>query len=141
MGTNWHRRPNRCPCDSGATYNACCACFVEDGLLPETATELARARFSAGALGRDDYLVHTWDPRARAEARAADEEPDKAVGEEWTAFEVVDADAGGPDDSAGTVDVRVSWRLREHSGVAYERARFVKRAGQWFYAGRAPVQA
>lgn len=139
MVQTWHRRPNRCPCGSGATYAACCACFVEDGAHAATATELARARYSAGALGRQDFLMHTWDPRARADARAEDEEPHRADGEEWTELELVDAHAGGPCDDVGTVEVRVSWRYGEETGVAHERAHFVKRAGQWFYAGREPL--
>ena len=59
-----------CPCGGRAidqkragpaSYDACCARFIERGDLPETAEQLMRSRYTAYVLERFDYLRDTWD--------------------------------------------------------------------------------
>ncbi|MGE5622105.1 MAG: SEC-C metal-binding domain-containing protein, partial [Bacillota bacterium] len=35
-----------CPCGSGRNYAACCGRFIEEGLVPRSAEELMRSRYS-----------------------------------------------------------------------------------------------
>ncbi len=51
----------KCPCDSGQNYTECCQPFHE-GLLPKTALELMRSRYSAYALNLPDYILATTHP-------------------------------------------------------------------------------
>ncbi|RKP58744.1 YchJ family metal-binding protein [Pararobbsia silviterrae] len=60
-----------CPCGGraldakskpAASYDTCCARFIEEGQLPATAEQLMRSRYTAYVLERYDYLRATWDP-------------------------------------------------------------------------------
>lgn len=44
-----------------ASYDACCARFIERGEVAETAEQLMRSRYTAYVLERYDYLRDTWD--------------------------------------------------------------------------------
>ena len=50
-----------CPCCSGEKYSKCCKPFHE-GILPKSALELMRSRFSAYVLNLPDYIVATTHP-------------------------------------------------------------------------------
>ncbi len=47
-----------CPCGSMQAYKTCCAPFHK-GVLPKTALELMRSRYSAYALHLPDYIIET----------------------------------------------------------------------------------
>jgi len=51
--------PRDCPCGSGQRYRACCGPFHEGAASAETPEALMRARWTAFALGRGDYLFET----------------------------------------------------------------------------------
>lgn len=50
----------KCPCVSGRAYKECCAPFHR-GAEPPDPTSLARARYSAFALGKIEFLHRTLD--------------------------------------------------------------------------------
>ncbi|MBA2368893.1 MAG: hypothetical protein H0V82_07720 [Candidatus Protochlamydia sp.] len=50
-----------CLCCSGKLYETCCKIF-HDGILPKTALELMRSRYSAYALQKVDYVIDTTHP-------------------------------------------------------------------------------
>jgi SEC-C motif domain protein len=47
-----------CPCHSGAKYKKCCRPY-HDGTPAPTPEALMRSRYSAYALGKSDYIMHT----------------------------------------------------------------------------------
>jgi SEC-C motif-containing protein len=51
-----------CPCDSKLLYHKCCKPYHEGSLLPETAEQLMRSRYSAYALGLVNYVMDTTHP-------------------------------------------------------------------------------
>lgn len=86
-----------------------------------------RSRYSAYALRDADYLFRTWHPRTRP----ADVTVDPEI--VWTGLEVLDTDAGGPDDDRGEVEFSARFNSSDGDGVMHERSRFERRAGRWLY--------
>jgi SEC-C motif-containing protein len=86
-----------------------------------------RSRYTAFVAGDAAYLSATWHPGTRP----GDLEPDPA--QRWTGLEIVDVEAGGPDDTRGVVEFRASWSHGRERGVLHERSRFVRQGGRWWY--------
>ena len=86
-----------------------------------------RSRYSAYATGREDHVLRTWHPRTRPD----DVRTDPTL--TWTGLEVLDVVDGGPDDSAGVVEFRASYRSPAGPGSLHERSRFERWAGRWVY--------
>ena len=85
-----------------------------------------RSRYSAFALGLDDYLWRTWHPRTRPEAVALDDT-------EWTGLEVLDVVDGRERDQAGIVEFIAHYRHGRRPGRMRERSRFERRGSRWMY--------
>ncbi len=51
----------KCPCHSGKAYATCCESFHLHENAPD-ALHLMRSRYSAYALGKTDYILHTTHP-------------------------------------------------------------------------------
>jgi SEC-C motif domain protein len=115
-----------CPCGSGAAYDACCG-PLHDGEPVETAVALMRARYSAYAVGRLDYVFRTWHPRTRPP------EMPEALGLAWLGLEVLRTVDGGPSDQSGVVEFRARYRDLQGERVLHETSRFERRAGRWVY--------
>jgi len=121
----WREDP--CPCGHG-TYGECCGAVHTGRRAAATAEELMRSRYSAFAVGDEDYLLRSWHPRTRPE------QVHLAPGHRWTGLRIESTAGGGPDDETGEVTYVVSslgvdrrpHELREH-------ARFERRAGRWVY--------
>ncbi|QCX29064.1 zinc chelation protein SecC [Nocardioides jishulii] len=121
-----------CPCGGSdaerATYDACCGRFHRGSERPATAEELMRSRYSAFALGLDDWVFTTWHPRTRPDDVRSD--PTTT----WTGLEILDTADGGPGDETGEVEFVATWRTAEgQEGRMHERSRFARRAGRWLY--------
>jgi SEC-C motif-containing protein len=114
-----------CPCGSGNPYADCCGPF-HDGLPAPTALLLMRARYSAYALGRADYVRRTWHPSTRP----PDLRPDDVT---WRRLQIVDTARGEADETEGVVEFRASYRTAEGAGLLHERSRFTRIAGEWAY--------
>ncbi len=74
-----------------------------------------RSRYSAYALGLDDYVLSSWHPSTRPTELAHD-------GTEWRKLQIVDV-------SGDVVEFRASYR----GGLLHERSRFVQEGGRWLY--------
>jgi SEC-C motif-containing protein len=109
----------RCPCGSGATYEACCG-PVHAGAPAATAEALMRSRFSAFVLGLGPYLLASWHPSTRPAELELDEDVT------WRRLQIVDG-------AAETVEFRASYRTSAGAGLLHERSRFVRENGHWFY--------
>ncbi|VEI04560.1 Uncharacterised protein [Acidipropionibacterium jensenii] len=85
-----------------------------------------RSRYTAHVLGRWNHLYVTWHPRTLPELVDDD-------GLEWIGLQVLDTEAGGPDDKNGIVEYAASFRLDGQRDVLHEKTRFERRAKRWFY--------
>lgn len=87
-----------------------------------------RSRYSAYAVGHDDYVFRTWHPRTRPpEVHAASDGPS------WLGLEILDTTDGGPDDETGEVEFRAHSQESGRTRVLHERSRFTRRGGRWVY--------
>lgn len=86
-----------------------------------------RARYSAYATDRDDYVFRTWHPRTRPTDLAS------SPGVTWLGLEILRTVDGGPSDDAGFVEFRARFRSPDGEHVMHETSRFERRAGRWVY--------
>jgi SEC-C motif-containing protein len=116
----------RCPCGSGAAYDTCCG-PLHDGESATTAEALMRARYSAFATGRLDYVFRTWHPRTRP----IDLSPTPDL--TWEGLEVLGTVDGGGLHNTGTVEFRARFSCSDRKDELHETSRFERRAGRWLY--------
>ncbi len=86
-----------------------------------------RSRYSAFALHDAAYLLASWHPATRP--ATIDFDPDLT----WVGLEILATEAGGPNDTSGTVEFRAHHRTAGRSGVLHEVSRFRRQDGPWRY--------
>lgn len=84
-----------------------------------------RARYSAFARDRVDFLLSSWAPETRPATLSL--EP----GQEWIGLTVERATQDGPD--RATVRFTARYRHGGREGALRETSRFRKEGGRWFY--------
>jgi SEC-C motif-containing protein len=131
--------PAACPCGAGA-YASCCGPLIAGSQLAETAEQMMRSRYSAFALAARDpqaieHLLRTHPEPGQPEAERRQGLKASARSLKWIGLSVLEAQAGGPLDSHGTVTFEARWRDREgREGVLRECSRFERgEAGEWLY--------
>lgn len=115
-----------CRCGSALPYEECCAPFHRGGAA-ETALALMRSRYSAFALGLEQYLLDSWHESTRPDGVDLDGDT------EWRRLQIVDTTLGGPSDDEGFVEFRASFRSGGKAGLLEERSRFIREGGRWLY--------
>ena len=121
-----------CPCSSGKSYDRCCRPFIKEGVLPETAEQLMRSRYSAYALQEIPYLTETLHPKHRKDwdERGARDWSKNSV---WQGLEIVRTEGGGPQDEAGKVEFIARFTMQDSSLEHHELASFEKIEGRWYF--------
>jgi len=93
-----------------------------------------RSRYSANALLSADpeyfggYLHRTWAKETRPELDDL-----RAAGPRWTRLAIMSTTAGGPFDSAGTVEFVATYQEGATRGRLQELSRFRRESGTWLY--------
>lgn len=122
-----------CPCGSGLNYSECCQPFHLYDRWPSTVEQLMRSRFSAFALGLEEYLQATWAKSTRLGSLDLDENL------LWTRLEIISTEQGMPFDQVGKVHFKAYYQLKEggkvlDSGVMEEVSLFERDESQhWVY--------
>jgi len=131
-----------CPCCSGVAFASCCEPFLAGTLVPETAEQLMRARYTAHTRVDAAFLVATLHPDNRNEG---DEESARrwAAESEWLGLEIVSTKDGGAGDEQGLVEFVARFRDRNREIHAHhELSTFMKVDGRWlFREGYSPEKA
>ena len=137
-----------CPCGLPARYRGCCGRWHAGPLHLQapSAEALMRSRYSAYALGLDDYLLATWHPRTRP----AQLQPQPA-GLRWLGLQVrrvrtgTGAVTGADAAEAGThgggsapveraeVEFVARSKLGGRAHRLHETSRFERVDGRWLY--------
>ena len=86
-----------------------------------------RARYSAYAKDRLDFLLDTWHPTTRP---AQFKSPESM---EWTGLVIHSTEKGTPDDSLGYVAFTAGYIKDGQPGELKEASEFIKVSGHWFY--------
>ena len=118
--------PAMCPCGSGRTLADCCGRFIFQGMNPQSAEQLMRSRYTAFALGCDDWLRQTWAEETCPSGTLCD------LSVKWIGLTVKSEKQ--LDDTHATVEFVA--RGRAGSAGAFRMhavSRFEKREGRWFY--------
>lgn len=116
----------QCYCGSEKLFEECCEPFIKRISLPTTPEALMRSRYSAYCCGDADYLLLTTHPTTRrlhnkAEIRAWSKQ------NKWTKLEVILAKGDLVCFKAHYFDIN------GHRQVHYEKSRFMKHHGKWYY--------
>lgn len=123
------RQAPACPCGSGQAYAACCRIFIDNGVLPATAEQLMRSRYSAYVLAREDYLLRTWHGSTRpANLGLLEAGPVK-----WLGLKILRCEAGGRGDREAIVEFVARYQVNGRAERLHEASRFLCEAGQWLY--------
>lgn len=118
-----------CPCGSLLKYKKCCQPY-HSGLLPVTALELMKSRYSAYAKKKSQYIIQTThpdNPDYTTDTKAWQESIDEFC--EYTDFvsleilEFID----------GESEAYVTFKAQLDSGSMIEKSRFLKVQGRWLY--------
>ncbi|MBS1188027.1 MAG: hypothetical protein H6R04_2045 [Burkholderiaceae bacterium] len=118
------RQADACPC-GGGVFSACCGRFIEQRLVPQTALELMRSRYSAYVLRDEAYLQQTWYGTTRPERVLHDDD-----GVKWLSLEIV---AHGEQNGDATVEFVARYKLQGRAQKLHEISRFVREDGRWYY--------
>ncbi len=124
----------RCACDTGEPFAACCG-LILDGVPAPTALALMRSRYTAFVRKDFAYLVATHDPATVGTTNAVDlaRATSRTI---WLGLEIVATAAGGEADDTGIVEfiARGSTLSSGKSFAQRERSRFRRVAGRWVYS-------
>jgi len=120
------KTPEACPCGSGRAYQDCCGRFLEGKEEPKSPAELMRSRYTAYALGIEEWLRWTWAGETCPKETICEPEV-KWIGLSVKGEKRLDADHA---------TVEFVARGRNGSQGAFRMhavSRFEKRQGRWVY--------
>lgn len=121
-----------CPCKSGKNYEECCEPLHLGERVAQSAEELMRSRYAAYAKTQVDYLMETTLPSQRSRH---DFDGIQAWSENstWEGLEIVETEAGGPEDEEGVVEFVALYNENGKERRHHERSNFRKVNDKWYY--------
>jgi SEC-C motif-containing protein len=109
-----------CPCGSGKLINACCEPYIKEDQPAPTAEALMRSRYTAFALGNEQYLLDSWHASTRPESI----DIDPAM--QWIRLSILNSDTD-------RVEFVATYRIQGRAHKLHENSRFIFEHGKWFY--------
>lgn len=91
-----------------------------------------RSRYAAYVVQDVDYVMRTHDP-ATVDAVDRDGAADWSRDATWHGLQILDVEAGGPDDQEGIVEFVANYELDAGPVTHHERSRFRRLNGEWVY--------
>jgi len=114
-----------CPC-GGSDYAGCCGRYHGGTPAPDAAA-LMRSRYSAFALGLDEYIQRSWHASKRPSLSDINgNEKSHWIGLQIQRHEQLDSDHA-------TVEFVARYKINGRAFVLQETSRFVREDGHWFY--------
>ena len=113
-----------CPCGSGLIFEDCCAPYLKGSNSASTAEALMRSRYSA-------FVRQDWAYLNRTQMMQDNGPPSPDM--VWLGLEIVAKQAGGPEDTEGTVEFIARYSHQGRPAELYEISRFQKVDGKWLY--------
>lgn len=115
-----------CPCGQNIAYSACCELIHLDHSLAKSAEQLMRARFSAFALHRIDFIYNTFHPSVRFK-QSKKEIEEWAISNKWLNLEIVKATTSTVEFKAYYLDENLN------PGIHHEKSEFKLYNQLYFY--------
>jgi SEC-C motif-containing protein len=128
-----------CPCGYGQSYRDCCEPLHFGMQYAQTAEQLMRSRYTAFYYGKNDpvtmidYLLATHH-QSKHQPRERESIAETMRQQRWLGLKILHTEKGQTNDKEGIVQFVASYC--GPSGVAkqhYERSKFIKQDGRWFY--------
>ncbi|MDD2720756.1 MAG: YchJ family metal-binding protein [Gallionella sp.] len=113
-----------CPCGT-TEYAKCCGRYHSGTPAPD-AESLMRSRYSAYALGLQDYLLSSWHPDTRPTSLDLG-----ADNEKWLELEIKKHNLNSSD--SATVEFVARYKIKGRAYRLHEISRFVREDGRWLY--------
>lgn len=124
---------SNCPCGSQKNYADCCEPLLTGQKTASTPEALMRSRYTAFTVKNVDYLFSSMTPELQEHTDREDMQDFAEEVDSWVKLEVINAPA--PDADHGTVEFAAYFMYEGEQQRIHENSEFVKKDGQWFYAG------
>lgn len=115
-----------CPCGHDLPYARCCGRWHAGEAAPN-AELLMRSRYTAYALGLEDYLLRSWHPATRPSILNL--EQDQAI--KWLGLKIVRLAQLSSDEAE--VEFIACYKVQGKAEKLHELSRFVRETGHWLY--------
>jgi len=122
-----------CPCGSKTEAAVCCLAFINGEQVAKTAELLMRSRYTAYALGNEEYILKTWHSSQRPSSIGL------GASIEWLGLKVLQS-AHNKDNEA-FVEFIALFRDAGEIAQMHERSRFVREEGMWFYVDGEQIES
>ena len=113
-----------CPCQSGESYDLCCARFISHQAVAENAQQLMRSRYTAYVLNDLDYLQQSWHPDYCPEGFKLDETI------KWLKLDILGCLTEG---DKAEVEFEALFLVDGKVEAMREKSQFVVDQGRWLY--------
>jgi SEC-C motif-containing protein len=119
-----------CPCESKKPYSVCCEPY-HNGIAAPTAEALMRSRYTAFALGLEEYLLQTWHPETRPLALYLAED----TATKWLGLQIKNAEnfSGNINEKSASVEFVARYKIAGKAERLHELSEFEWIAGRWYY--------
>jgi SEC-C motif-containing protein len=121
-----------CPCGSNHPFAQCCEPYITGAAIASTPEALMRSRYSAYATRNFDYIESTMKGAPLKSFNRVDTEK-SAQQVTWDKLEVISVSEVKPEDEEGFVEFKAYYTAGNKTDVIYEKSRFIKKKGKWFY--------
>ncbi|MCU7905109.1 MAG: YchJ family protein [Candidatus Thiodiazotropha sp. (ex Epidulcina cf. delphinae)] len=121
-----------CFCGSGDAYENCCEPILDGATQAVTAEALMRARYTAFAVKRAEFLHESLHPEHRHDH---DIEATRrwSGNAQWLGLQVLSMEGGSAEDEEGNVEFIATYKEKGVIRPHHEISRFVKQDGRWFF--------
>lgn len=120
------KRPLTCACGSGLAYADCCSRYHSGTFVPNGEV-LMRSRYTAYAMGIENYLLDTWHPSTRPASLDFKSSPQT----QWIGLQVISHQRQDIDHA--TVEFIARCKINGQAFRMQEISRFVREGERWFY--------
>lgn len=122
----------KCPCCSGKLYHQCCEPVINKSIIPETAEQLMRSRYTAFTQANIDYLMYSHHPKTRP-IKDKKEIKKWCQSVKWVGLQVLKVEGGSAKDTEGMVEFKALFMDDLKPEQIYETSKFVKYNQRWVY--------
>lgn len=127
-----------CNCGSLKNYEECCGKFISGEVVPKSAEELMKSRYTAYTTQNIDYIMNTHD-RATLNEVSRDILEEWSTSSKWLSLQILNCEKGCESDKEGIVEFIAKYELHGAVHSHHEKSLFIKDNGKWYYSKALPI--